>query len=208
MSPGTTSREIRSRVTLDEINGLLITIPSERSGIRIVYFSVLLLTSVVVVTVILTMIHAPSSALPILGIWLIGWTVAGALMMDALVWQVCGREVIGIDANGENLMVLRLGTLLPRRTRSFPLHEVRNLRFSPPTTGDYRGSQGSFRENLEARLSWLGTAGGNIAIDHDGKVERFGSDLPESESRRLIRTIKDHYKIRDDTEEPLPVERL
>jgi hypothetical protein len=36
----------------------------------------------------------------------------------------------------------------------------------------------------------------------------FGPGLSETESRRLINTIKDRYKIADDKDEALPVERL
>jgi hypothetical protein len=41
-----------------------------------------------------------------------------------------------------------------------------------------------------------------------GKTHRFGIQLSESESRRLINTIKDRYKVQEDTDEALPVERL
>ena len=39
-----------------------------------------------------------------------------------------------------------------------------------------------------------------------GDTVRFGMGLSEEESRRLIKTIKDRYKIPDDEDEPLPVE--
>ena len=38
--------------------------------------------------------------------------------------------------------------------------------------------------------------------------ERIPGQLSETESRRLIKTIKDHFKIEDDRDEPLPVERF
>jgi hypothetical protein len=50
--------------------------------------------------------------------------------------------------------------------------------------------------------------GESVAFEYRGETVRFGMALPEEESRRLIRTIKDYYKVQDDKDEPLPVERL
>jgi hypothetical protein len=49
---------------------------------------------------------------------------------------------------------------------------------------------------------------GNGRIDYEGSTARFGRGLPEKEARRIIKTIKDRYKITDDKDEALPVERL
>jgi hypothetical protein len=48
----------------------------------------------------------------------------------------------------------------------------------------------------------------NIAFDYDGASIRFAPGLGETECRRLIRTIKDRYKIPDDRDEPLAIERM
>jgi hypothetical protein len=45
-------------------------------------------------------------------------------------------------------------------------------------------------------------------VNTKDKTYRFGIQLSERESRRLIKTIKDRYKIAEDTDEALPVERL
>jgi hypothetical protein len=45
-------------------------------------------------------------------------------------------------------------------------------------------------------------------IDPCGSTRHFGWALSRADSRCLIRTIKDRYKIMDDKDEPLPVERL
>ncbi len=137
--------------------------------------------------------------------WLIAWTVGGIFVLDAFIWQSRGHESVRIDPDGETLVVRRLGTLIPRRTRTYPLDRVRSLRFAPVMMPF---SPFAIRASFEFQLQWIGAGGGSIAFDVDGRTERFGSELSETESRRLIKTIKDHYKIQDDKDVALPVERL
>lgn len=211
------SETIRSRVTLDEIEGLRITIPAVRNGFLIPFLSVWLVGwaggEVFALGAIIAaglghpipMKGPAGPVVPFLAFWLTGWTVAGVFVMDALVWFLRGRESIAIDPDGQTLVARRLGTLIPRRTRSYPLDQVRNLRFAPLVMQLFPTS---LRESFEYQLQWMGTGGGSIAFDHPGGTGRFGSQLSETESRRLIKTIKDHYKILDEMDEPLPVERL
>lgn len=212
---------IRSRVTLDEINGLEITIPAARSRYIVAFLGVWLTGWALGEVMALAALVAMALGLPMgqgqviggtlppsifLTLWLAGWTVGGILVMEILAWQLRGREGIRIDPNGEGLAVARLGGLLPRRKRTFPLHQIRNLRYAP--SNPMAGFPFPSREALEAQLQWFGIAGGAIAFDHPGGTARFGAQLSEMESRRLIKTIKEHYKIEDDQDEPLPVERL
>jgi hypothetical protein len=221
MFPATRSDQVRSRVTLDEIGGLQITIPAARSLFLVLFLSVWLLGwSVGELAALGTLAawalgvapglkfgNAGGPPTPFLLVWLALWTVAGVVVMDVLVWQFRGRETIGIDPDGRSLVVGRLGTLIPRRTRTFSMDEVRNLRVSPLSISMFP-SPFAFRENWDAQLQWLGIGGGSIAFDHAGGTQRFGSQLSDTESRRLIKTIRDRYKIPDDRDEPLPVERL
>jgi hypothetical protein len=217
----TGSHVVRPRVTLDEISGLQITIPAARSRVMVLFLGLWLILWFVGELAALSSLaamafgnalglkfaNADGSNLPFFMVWLAFWTVAGTIMMDGLVWQFRGHETIGIDLDGRSLTVRRLGTLIPRRTRTFSMDEVRNLRFAPLAMGTF-GSRSSFGESWEAQLQWIGTGGGSIAFDHAGGTQRFGTQLPETESRRLIKTIKDRYKIQEDWDEPLPVEPL
>jgi hypothetical protein len=101
------------------------------------------------------------------------------------------REVIQID--GDNLKVVSFPRLFPWRTRVYPLRSVSNLRYSP-----------SFPTGHATDRS----AGLSIALDYEGSTAHFGRGLPEKEARRIIKTIKDRYKITDDKDEALPVERI
>jgi hypothetical protein len=101
------------------------------------------------------------------------------------------REVIQID--GDNLKVASFPHLFPRRTRVYPLRYVSNLRYSP-----------SFPNGRATDAS----SSLSIALDYEGSTAYFGRGLPEKEVRRIIKTIKDRYKITDDKDEALPVEHL
>src|SRR5262245_57941649 len=106
---------IRSRVTLDEINGLEISIPAARKVSLMLFLGLWLIGwafGELAVGGALIMqafglaigprIHGVEN-LPFMLFWLCFWTAAGILVMDALVWQFRGRERITIDPNGETL---------------------------------------------------------------------------------------------------------
>jgi hypothetical protein len=209
------SEAIRSRVTLDEIEGLQIIIPPARKRLLRLFLGLWLagwvfgelaaVGSLIGLGLGIGPKFANSPPPFFLVFWLIVWTVAGICVLDAFIWQSRGHESIRIDPDGETLVVRRPGTLIPRRTRTYPLDRVRSLRFAPVMMPF---SPFAFRETWEFQLQWLGSGGGSIAFDVDGRTERFGAQLSETESRRLIKTIKDHHKIQDDKDEALPVERL
>ena len=131
------------------------------------------------------------------------------LLLDALVWHLKGREQICID--GQSIVISRLDALFWRPARVFALSNVSNLRFAPLAVVAFPRSFSDSVETTAAHMQMMtvmGTGGGSIAFDCGGKTHRFGIQLSESESRRLIKTIKDRYKIQEDKDEPLPVERL
>jgi hypothetical protein len=75
----------------------------------------------------------------------------------------------------------------------YQLSKVRNLRYAP---------YGYLPDSLDTSNR------PSLAFDYSGETIHFGLGLSEEESRRLIRTIKDRYKILEDEVEPLPVDRL
>ena len=98
-----------------------------------------------------------------------------------------------IQIDGDNLKVASFPHLFPRRTRVYPLQYVSNLRYSP-----------WFPSGRATDTS----VGLSVALDYEGATAHFGRGLPEKEARRIIKTIKDRYKITDDKDEALPVEHL
>lgn len=208
----------RCRVTYDKIDGLSIEIPSIRNWPFALFLSVWLcgwlfgeLAALATIASYLLGVplgpafsnHPPA---PFLIVWILFWTIAGAVIADALVWQLRGQELIQI--NEERIVMNRVGSLWRRGTRVFRLADLQNLRFAPLVYSMFPRGIGAYRERWEAQMQWLGTSGGSIAFDVEDRTYRFGIQLSEHESWRLIKTIKDHYKIADDKYESLPVERL
>jgi hypothetical protein len=198
----TDQESIRSRVTFDEIEGLRITIPA-----RTPYLPALLMLKFSASTVAFVAVgwltyralvflrsHDLAAFKP--PIWLLLWAlICTCLAISWAVesWKFHCREIIQIG--GDDLMLRAEGYFLVHRPkRVYLLSEIRNLRYEPaPLPWGDRSSPSS---------------GLSIAFDYLGSTERFGLSLSLVESGRLIRTIKDRYKIADDKDEPLPVERL
>jgi len=209
---------IRSRVAFDELDGLLITIPAVTSWPFAIFLGVWLCGWAVGEALALGTLSLHFLGLSIgpqftnntpivfLLLWTLGWTVGGLFVLDALVWQFRGREVNRID--DQSIVTSRVGSLFPRRTRTFDLSDVTNLRFAPLAYVAFPRSFSDYREGLGAQMQMIGTGGGSVAFDHGGKTHRFGIQLSESEARRLIKTIEDRYKIEEDKDEALPVERM
>jgi hypothetical protein len=191
---------IRSRVTFDEIDGLSITIPAKSDPSDFVARAIISGGGVVAALVSLSFVflNAPMRTHDPHGSTLFPWLIMAfmfclpCLVMGIRHWHAAGcREIIHLD--GYHITLSSEGYAFPaRQTRTLPLGEVRNLRYSPVQHQSSRGLQ----------------EGESIAFEWLGKTVRFGMALSEEESRRLIRTIKDYYKIPDDKDEPLPVERF
>jgi hypothetical protein len=102
------------------------------------------------------------------------------------------RRVVAID--GKNL-VLASELAGFRKVKTFELARVRNLR--PVVRSLTRGSS-------------EGTPVANsVVFEYGGRCYHFGTGLSEEEVLRLVRTIRDRYRIKDhvDDVEPLPVLR-
>jgi hypothetical protein len=191
---------IRSRVTFDEIDGLSITIPAKSDPSDFVARAIIAGGGVVAALVSLSFVflNAPMRTHDPHGSTLFPWLVVA--LMFCVPCLVIGirhlhaarcREIIHVD--GYHITLSSEGyALLHRPRRRLPLAKVRNLRYSPVHHGSGQGVP----------------EGESIALDWRRETIRFGMALSEEESRRLIRTIKDYYKIQDDKDEPLPIERL
>jgi hypothetical protein len=191
---------IRCQLTFDELNGLSIEIPAPA------VHGVLRLSRLIVVAGLIVASgwllyrspaylrsHELSALTP--PIWLLivaAITWIGTINWMTQLWKAHCREFVRID--GHDLVLSHRGHFfLDRPKRAFSMTNLRNLRYSPA--------------RAEAHMNDP-TALYAIAFDCDGSTQRFGLGLSEEESRRLIKTIKDSYKIQEDKDEPLPIERL
>lgn len=190
--------EFRSIITNDEVSGFRITIPAKRwwgmTALLVLWLGGWAVGGVAVGMDLVTgRTKAPWGFL-----WLAGLTGVGLLPLFAVFWNMSGREIILI--NDQDLVVRRELGGFHLWEWGFALAAVRNLRYSPPIYDPF-----SFSEPWAYQLQWLGIGGGSVAFDYDGKTYRFGCGLSEVESRRLIKTVREYFKIEDDQDEGLPV---
>jgi hypothetical protein len=191
---------LRCRVTFDEADGLCIVIPAKVNWVDVAVggmFAAIGLGFAMIwlcVRMLAYWFHDPAGIAaaplaPFLLMVLLG--SFGLCLFVGRLWAVRCREVIHVD--GYRITVGTEGYLFqPPIPWVLPLARIRNLRYSPVT-------------NV---LDRVGEPRETIAFDFENETIRFGRALSEDEARRLIRTVKDRYKIADDKEEPLPVERL
>jgi hypothetical protein len=192
----------RIHATFDELNGLCIVIssPTAPTIASLIFLGFIACAGTFTCLVFLTyrllafawfrdpaaFVIQPGIALVMVG------TVASSLWFAYnYFFELPRREVIQIDE--DILKVASFPHLFPRRTRVYPLQYVSNLRYSPW---------------LPIGRATDTSAGLSIALDYEGSTAHFGRGLPEKEARRIIKTIKDRYKITDDKDEALQVERI
>ena len=192
----------RSRVTFNECEGLQITIPAVCDPLEVVLpgaFGVAIGLATLVLwcssrgmgfmgTLGLAVSISPGFLLALGGMSLFCLIVAASLVL-----ALRTREIIEID--GQTIAMRTEGYFYyftRGSAQAFSLSHVRNLRYAP----DRRRSRGG------------GPYGFSVAFDCKGSAGRFGFNLSEVESRRLIKTIKARYPIPDDAVKSLPVENL
>ena len=189
---------IRSQVTFDECQGMRVTIPAEVDPAGAVMLGtvgtvtglafVLLWCSSRGIAFTKTLglaVSVPTGSLLVLG----GFSALTLALAASVVLALHSREIIQID--GQTIAMRTEGYYYSfgrKAAQVFPLGDVRNLRYAP-----------------ERRR---GSSGGDFSVVFDCKrsTGRFGFNLSESESRRLIKTIRDRYKIPGDQVDSLPVE--
>jgi hypothetical protein len=112
--------------------------------------------------------------------WLVGWTFGGAAVVITLIWQLFGREIIGVEA-GE--LIHRVEAFGVGRTRAFATAQVAHLR-----AVDTDSSVFSRRPNFAPVP--FGRGSGCIAFDYGARSYRIGTSLDEAEGRLLIQQLK------------------
>ncbi len=202
MSAQSSAGHIRCRVTFDERDGLRITIPADANPV-----GAAVLGSIGIVTGLAILLHCcPFQGLGFLGTlgkaasippgWWFSLSVVSLFCLigaASTVLALRSREVIQIDR--ETIAMRTEGYYYHfgrGSAQAFSLSHVRNLRYAP----------------ARHRSRGRGPHGFSIAFDSKGSTGRFGFNLSEEESRRLIKTIKARYQIPANRVESLPVEHF
>lgn len=177
MSPGT------ERFVVEPIpNGVQVSIPSRRNGFVILFLCLWLCGWFMGETTALLQLfgrHAKPGPPPaFLALWLTGWTAGGAFCLLTVLWQLAGREIIGVDMGH---LVHQLQILGFRWRREYRGDQIRRLRAVDYTPGFNR--QGSWMPPL------IGQGVGPIAFDFGSRSVRIGQSLDEAEAPRILEML-------------------
>jgi hypothetical protein len=176
--------DIRSVITDDEFGGFRITIPPSSGG-GCCGGCVFALWALVMAFALLFIASDPAANLTRQSVAVLGILLAIGLCFGIVFAAAAtAREVLMIEGK---TLVLRREVLGFCRQRNFELAEVRNLRAQ--------------RTEVQGKLA----GGASVAFDHGGRTYHFGSGLSLDEARRLVKTIRARFPIRDDWDNVEPL---
>jgi hypothetical protein len=110
---------------------------------------------------------------PFDALWLVGWALGEAFVSATIIWALGGRTLVRLGPAQLEIERDIFGIRLNKR--SFVTHEIRNLRFSPPTSRG-RSSNPS-----------------HISFEFADKTIEFGSDISDAEALALIGKMLEVY---------------
>jgi len=190
-----TPSPIRSTVTDDEFGGFRITIPAASHVARREFgYGLICWAAGTALLMVLTVFYLLSDMAPHgnasggTGFLFFLWVLPGMLLGGGLVHATTSREVVTIDGK---FLALRKELAGLHFSRTFGMAGIRNLR--PARVVGQRN-----------RYAHYPSA---VSFDHGGATHYFGVGLSEAEVLRLIKTLRQRFRIPDDLDdaEPLPV---
>jgi hypothetical protein len=113
-------------------------------------------------------------------IWLVGWAMGEIWVTYQWLWTAFGKEIVKVS---EGELTIKRDILGRGRSRAFPIGSVANLR----AAGFFPSS--SYWSNYLAFAN-QGIAGGTVAFDCQGKIQRFGVQLEEPEAQQVVAELK------------------
>jgi len=116
-------------------------------------------------------------------IWYGAMAIAGAWFAFCLTWLVVGREVIQLR---DRALVIKRSIFGKGPSRSFAISGIIDLRAS---------NFGVSSMSLSYSFARMGLVGGSIAFEYNGKTQRFGIDLEESDAKALLVAIRARFDI-------------
>lgn len=131
---------------------------------------------------------ASSVSLPIAGLLLAAFTIAGGVVLWRWLWCVGGGEtfVVTRDALSARRGIWGIG-----RSRTFAFKKIRSVRAARLRYRVLTPSWGRM---------FIGHAGSEIVIDWDGRDYFYGNGLEETEARELVDLLEAEMKSRSPTE--------
>ncbi|WP_316415592.1 hypothetical protein [Mesoterricola silvestris] len=173
----------QERLELETLpNGIQISVPARRSWFVLLFLTIWLCGWVMgersALIEVFGHLAKPGPPPAFMAIWLTGWTVGGAFALLTLVWQVAGREIIGIESGYLFHKIQILGITRMREYQGDQIKRLRAVDYSP---------------GFNRQASWVpplvGQGVGPIAFDYGSKSVRIGQSLDEAEAPRLIELL-------------------
>ncbi len=126
----------------------------------------------------------PSTPIAFISLWLLGWALGEGWAIYQWFWTAFGKEVVQIR---EGDLTIKREILGRGRTRTFPIGSVTDLRAS----GIFPSS--SYWDNY---LVQMRLRGGTVAFDSQGRTQRFGIQLTESEAQQVVQELRSYLPDR------------
>jgi hypothetical protein len=120
----------------------------------------------------------PSTPRLFISVWLVGWALGETWAIYQWFWTAFGKEIVKVSGG---TLTIKRDILGHGKTNTFQVGRVMNLRAS----GFFPSN--SYWENYLANLK---LAGGTVGFDSQGKTQRFGIQLMESDARAVVEELK------------------
>jgi hypothetical protein len=111
------------------------------------------------------------------GVWLTLWTAGGLTALYAWLWQLAGREVIGVSSR---TLSVRREIFGVGRTLEFEVAQLKDPRIAPVAEGSW---------DARANTYHFGSSAGRIAFDYGARTHRFALGVDEAEAKTILATI-------------------
>lgn len=175
----------------DEPEGLTLLIPAPQPAFEMVFHPIWLACwAFGEVAGIAALFFKSGTDLLFTTFWLVGWTMAGAVILLLWRWTLSGQVRVLL---AEDRLQIGYELFGHRRTREYQLADVRNLRVVPESTSVWAV------RSWASRCRRYGFGGGVVAFDHGEETVRFGAWLDEAEGESLVRRMLErHPSLRGD----------
>lgn len=113
-----------------------------------------------------------------LAFWLTGWTLGGLWILNVLLWNLAGREIIELNST-----TLKRRKQIPffKRSKEYAVAGIKHLRRTTPRT---------YRYYFQQDMSFLNFNDTSvIAFDYGRDTPRLGSGLNQAEADHVVREM-------------------
>lgn len=173
---------MNGRAIIDEnYGGLIITIPSQKNWLIIVFFCFFLVFWLLAEIVVVDRVFNSGKRDLILSVWLAGWTVGGVIACFLLFWMWFGKEVIQID---NNVLSIHHNIFGIGSKKEYAVNEVKNIRID--ASFDYTKTQWTRTRGYQ----YHGITGGIIKFDYGFKTISMGAAIEEAEGEFILNRFR------------------